>query len=260
MGMMIPATRPSTLAAALDDSRGLFPYIAATTLKTIADNPDLQTRLALTRGDWREFKGLYEEAERRGGKREASDGTNVHMVVQALAAGMDVSGVPSPAREDGLAVWAALADRGWRVLESEQFVVTTGLKELCAGTLDLLVIDEETDRVFVADVKTVSKSSSVKYKAVSWAIQEAVYSRGEPYPELYDRDRYGRPIVDPDRVQPRPYQINTSAGVILEVIRGTGRVKVHWLDLDRGWEMAHTAVAIRAARKVGQSLVLDEDA
>lgn len=259
----VACTRPSTLAGAFEDGRGLFPYIASTTLRTIAENDDLMTRLSLINGeDWRAFKPLYEEAERRGGKREASDGTNIHAVVQALAAGYDVSRVPDPARSDGLAIWNYIRSRGWRVVASERFVANlTALPEPIAGTLDLMVEADGAPRPFVVDAKSVSNPSDGKYSALKWSIQTGCYALGDPVEIEGEppRDRWGRPLVSPDQIGHWPFEVETSYALILEVHRGHAAVQPHWVDLERGIQYAAMACAVRKLKKNAPANIFLED-
>lgn len=257
--MIITCTRPSTLAAALDDKSGLIysGYLQSTALKTLAENRDLQARLVLINGqDWRAYKDLYLQLEARGGKREASEGTNVHAVVQALAGGYDISTVPSPTREDGQAVWNWIHDNGYRVIASEAFVATLGtLAEPCAGTLDLL-LQAPNGEVIVGDIKTVGQPSDFKMKRISWSIQTAVYAAGQPYTEEYGRDRYGRPEIDEKAVGKwEPFVVNRKAAVVLAVVRGRATVTPIWLDLEKGWQYAQIACAIRALRSTANPIL-----
>lgn len=251
----ITCTRPSTLAGALEDKSGLMPYVASSALKTIAQNPDLMTRLSLTRGEsWRDFKPLYEEADKRGGGREASDGTNIHMVVEALANGYDVSMIPEPARSDGQAVFDYITSLGFRIMSTETFVVTIdpALPEPCAGTTDL-ILQAPSGRLFIGDTKSAGAHDDGKFGALKWSIQEAIYARGKPYAGHVGRDRWGRPTIDTEHIREWARPIETSHGLVLQVERGSASVRPFWLDLDAGWDMARAACDIRARRKVGQS-------
>jgi hypothetical protein len=180
---LLTCTRPSTIAGVLDDKSGLMPYVASSALMTIAANPDLMTRLALTRGSsWRDYKPLYLEADKRGGGREASDGTNIHMVVEALANGYDVSGIPEPTRSDGQAVFDAIAGMGFTIVSTELFLVTMedDLPEPCAGTTDLILRTPD-GHLFIGDTKSAGAHDDGKFGAMKWAIQTGIYSRGKPH-------------------------------------------------------------------------------
>jgi len=253
----LTATRPSTVANALDDKSGLMPYVASSTLRTIAAHPDLMTRLSLVRGEgWKDYRPLYDEAEARGGKREASDGTNIHMVVEALHHGMNVNAVPEPARSDGQAVFDAIAALGYRIVEAELFVVTQGLPELCAGTLDLLLADQH-GRLLIGDTKSVNAIEDGRYAGIRWAIQTAIYNHGKPYagPLPPDRDRWGRPKVYPDRVTDWPGRLDSSRALILQVERGKRNVVPSMVDTRQGWDLARAACEVRKIRKTQASLV-----
>lgn len=252
---LLSATRPSTVARAMEDQSGLFPYVASTTLKTIHDNRDLYSRLAIINGDWRAYKELFEECERRGGKREASAGTNVHLALNALANGHSIELVPDEVRNDALGIWDFLKQKHWRIRVSEMFVVTEGLKEVCAGTFDLM-LEAPSGALMIADIKTVNESDGGKYRAMGWAIQMAIYARGKPYLDKYERDQWGRPRIDLTRVRNWVTAPKVDYGVVIQCVRGKGRngISAIWVDLNEGWLNAHRCMDIREARKVGASL------
>lgn len=264
MSAPVPCTRPSTLAGTFDDSRGLFPYIASTTLMTVATQQDLFTRLSLLPsqakdGGWRAYKALYEEAERRSGKREASEGTNIHAVVQALAAGYDVAAVPEPARSDGLAVWDYIQARGWLVVASEAMVANLhDLPEPTAGTLDLMLFDPVAEVHFVGDVKSVATPTEGKYSGLKWGIQTACYGMGSPLLEEPPRDQWGRPLVTPSMVGEWPFTVSQEYAVVLEVHRGHAAVAEHWLDLALGRQYAAAACHMRAVKKQAKDRIYIE--
>jgi hypothetical protein len=251
---MVAATRASTLASTLDDSRGLFPFIAATTLQTVAANPDLRTRLALIEdlGDWRKFRPVYEEAERRRGKPEASEGTNIHSTVEALLAGRDVSGVDVATLRAAEGVIDALRALDLTPVASEEFTFTPGLREPVAGTRDLLCHVNGTEGLhIVVDIKSTSAldANAARYKGVAWAIQCALYARGVPYTDDFERDRWGRPRLDLGLLGVEERKVDTERAWVIEVERGSGRTATHYLDLDAGWRFAWLACEVRAARK-----------
>jgi hypothetical protein len=247
------------MAKVLDGGHGLFPYIASTTLRTVSQHPDLMTRLALLKenDEWKKFKPLYEEAERRGGKREASEGTNIHTVVEAIFNGYDISQVPEPARSDGQAVWDAIHDAGYVVLAVEVFVATVGvLPEPCAGTLDLLLLDPSTGTIFVGDTKSVAEPKDVKYSATKWAIQTGIYANGQPYLEPFVRDQWGRPVIETDNIQEWSKPLDKRASLVIEVVRGQAKVRLHWIDTIKGIEIARAACVARNAKRLGERAVL----
>ena len=249
-----PATRISTLAKALEDKGGLMDFHAATTLQAIATSPTLLTRLGLVEHegalDWRPFKPLVAEAQAQRGKPEADQGTNIHMVVQALVEERAVL-VDPVTLADAKAVLAALEARGLTPVGSEEFVYAGGLSEPLAGTRDLRCTIEGRPQHVAVDIKSTSTLQPVKYGQISWAIQLAGYAHGRPYPtEDLVRDQWGRPKIDPALVQVlAPYEMDTSWGVVVEVERGTGRTELHLVDLDQGWRLAELACQVRAARK-----------
>lgn len=252
------ATRASTLAKALDDANGLMDYYAATTLQAVASSPTLLARMGLVEFDgvldWRPFKPLAQEAQRQRGKPEADAGTNIHAVVEALHAGRPVM-VPDEVMADAQAVLDALRALGRRPVATEQFVFTPGLPEPVAGTRDMLVARDGGGMAQVVDVKSTSNLGNARFRAVSWAVQLAVYANGVVYPRPSDddRDRWGRPpihqtVLD-QAVAQTAIPVDTTAGLVVEVERGTAQVQVHQVDLGAGWTLANLACQVRAARK-----------
>ena len=251
---MVTCTRPSTLSGALDDKGGLIPYAASTALMTIATNPDLLTRLSLLgktdeTGHWKAYKDIYNEADKRGGGREASEGTNIHSVVQALALGADVAGIPEPTLSDGLAVWRTLHAEGIEIVASEQFVYSAGLPEHCAGPLDLAG-NIPNGRYIVIDTKSVGEAKDPKYNAMKWSMQTAIYALGKPYDHPYKRDQWGRPVIDTDLVGEWPFgSLDQEVALILQVVRGSAKVTPIRVNLDYGREWARLACRVRAEKK-----------
>jgi hypothetical protein len=249
----VACTRVSTLATSLDDKEGLFGYIAATTLQSVAAHPDLRTRLALTdhTGSWKEFSNLYAEARARRGNVEASEGTNIHATVEALVWGRDVGGVDAGTVRAAQAVLRELSGIGLFPAATEEFVYVPGLPEPAAGTRDILARVGDTDLHVVVDIKSTSelRSDSLRMKGLAWGIQLAAYSRGLPYVASFARDSYGRPKLDPGLACVEERDVDQAHGWVVEVERRSGLATSHRLDLAAGWRNAELACAVRAARK-----------
>jgi hypothetical protein len=250
------ATRVSTLSKVLDDMNGLLAYTAATTLQQVGAHRDLRGSLGVLAAqhgvdaDWREFKGLHEEAQRRRGKPEAQLGTNVHEVMAAIQTGTEVEAFADPSDvADARAALALLESLDLEPVGSEEFVVVEGLRELVAGTRDMLARYRGSDRFCVVDLKTSSKPGDERYKALGWATQLALYAHGRPYLDPVERDRWGRPRIDLDLVCEEGRAIDVERGLVVEVIRGTGEATPHWLDLRIGWAAADLGCRVRTARK-----------
>lgn len=245
-----PATRTSTLASALDDKGGLNAYEAATTLHTVASTPTLLTRLALVGSDnWRDYKPLHIEAQKRRGKPEAEAGTNIHATVEALLNGQSLSGVDIGTIHSARLVLTTLREAGLHPVGVEEFVVTLGLPELVAGTRDLLCQKDGSEALVVVDIKTTSTIGNARLKATSWAIQTAVYANGLPYTEAFTRDSFGRPKIDRWLVGEESRLIDKERAYIVEVGRDDGEAAIHTLDIVRGLELARLACEVRLARK-----------
>jgi hypothetical protein len=259
---VIACTRPSTLAKVLDDTFNLQAWVAATSLETVARHKDLRDRLGITAAtvaasspdSWRAFKPLHEAAQERRGKPEAEAGTNVHRVLESLANGTEVGDlegvVPADVLTDALAALSALRDLDMEPATSEEFVANLdGLPEPYAGTRDMLALHEPSGWLVVVDLKTTGALGGAKYRALSWAMQLAMYANGHPYTGTVERDRWDRPVIDPACLGTEGRRVNRQAGVVLEVERGTGRTEVHRVDLEAGWHYAALACHVRAARK-----------
>lgn len=252
-----PATRISTLAKTLDDKGGLMDYHAATALQVIAKEQTLRNELALVRPadplDWRAYKPLVQKAHQMRGKPEADAGTNIHSVVEALILGESVEFVDAATVRDAQAVLSALKSLGLTPAHTEQFVYLGGLPEPLAGTRDIACTPSRGGALVSVDIKSTSKLSAqaMKYSGVAWAMQLACYSNGRPYPsDGLERDGYGRPKIDPDRIEEIPAQdVNLDVGVVIEVERGTGQVAHHLIDLQAGLRLASLACHVRAARR-----------
>jgi hypothetical protein len=190
------------------------------------------------------------EAQAQRGKPEADQGTNIHLVVQALVEERPVL-VDPVTLADARAVLAALEARGLTPVGSEEFVYSEGLSEPLAGTRDLRCVVEGRPKHVAVDIKSTSAISPIKYGQVSWAIQLSGYAHGKPYPAKdLVRDQWGRPMIDLTKVEVMPeYEMDTSWGVVVEVERGTGRTELHLVDLEQGWALAEEACRVRAARK-----------
>ena len=245
-------TRPSTVAKALDSmSDGLMDYGAATVVQSIMANADLlnRARLVPTDAHWRAFKPLVTEAKARRGKVEASEGTAIHAVVEALVQGRDVSGLPDEVVKPARLVLAELEALGVEIVRTEQFVAALGTwSEDMAGSIDL--VGKHDGRLYVVDTKSVEQvGKNTRFSAMAWACQTTIYSRGLPLPEGYEpkRDRWGRPIVDLDLIERWPLPMDQSNALVIEVARDASGVASHELDLDP--DLVDLACRVRAARK-----------
>jgi hypothetical protein len=249
---VITCTRISTLAKALDQtSQGLMDYAAATALQTVVGDPDLLLKAQLVRGDhWRGFKPVVAEAQRRRGKVEADQGTNLHAVVQNLMEGRDVSAIPADIVATARLVQAELAALGCKPVFQEVFVAALDVwAEPLAGTADLVV--EHSGTLYVVDYKTTEEvGRNTRFSALAWTIQTTAYAHGLPLPIGHDpkRDRWGRPLVDPAMVATTwPAPMSLKNALVIELARDGSGVASHELDLDPG--LVELAVKVREERR-----------
>ena len=240
----VTCLRPSSLS--LDDKANLMTWKAANTLRGALHHEDILTRARLIKdSDWRAFKSLVREVDEREGGREASTGTTIHAVVGALVEGRDVDGVGYEFLADARACVDALEDEGIKVVLSEVNTAAIDvLSEGVAGTADGI-----SDEGVVVDVKSTNDGDSSKWRQVGWSIQLSCYAVGLHHPGEFTRDRWGRPTVDPDDLQPWLTPLNREVGIVVEVGRGTGKARVHRVDLVKGLELAQLAIDVRSARK-----------
>lgn len=249
--MIVTCTRPSTVAKALDATGdGLMDYHAATVLQSVMSNTDLLDAARMVRGShWRSYKHVVTEAKARRGKREASDGTNIHSAVSMIVNGEDLDGVPESVMIPAQLVVKELADIGVTVAHSERFVANLDRwDEPVAGTTDLVL--EYDGSYYIGDIKSTEEvGRNTRFAAMAWVIQMTCYAHGAPYPVGYEprRDQWGRPIVDSSKEMSWGTCMDTSTGIVLEVARDGSGVASHELDLDS--DLVALAMRVRAVRK-----------
>lgn len=112
--------------------------------------------------------------------------------------------------------------------------------------------------LLITDLKT----GRIDYGGLKMPAQLAIYSRSDKYDPAFlphpDRkgdpkrwDKWKKGLVYEEEIAPA-YQslgpVNQDWGLILNLIPGSGQCKLHWADLNLGWEAAKFAVQIRAMR------------
>lgn len=252
MNRLRTCTRASTLAKALDaPSDGLMDYAAAVVLQALVGHPDLLNRALMMDPDahWRTFKPLVKEAQNRRGKVEASEGTNIHSAVQAIAEGRDVSRLPDEVVRPARLVLAELDALGVEIVGNEVFTACLGrFGEDLAGTADLVLVHDGV--LHIGDIKSVEEvGRNTRFSAMAWAAQTTIYAAGLPFPTGYEpkRDRWGRPMVDPTLMVPWSDPMSQDTSLVIEVARDASGVASHEIDLDT--DLVELACKVRAARK-----------
>lgn len=250
---LVPYTRASTFAKALDDGGGLATWRTRHAAHGVAKSPDLAAMIAalgnpdmLASQAKRDLDGIIERAhDRSGGNIKADYGTAVHSLTEP-----GNTGDPFDAgiADDVAAYNAALDGAGLTVVDSERFVVNDRLA--VAGTYDhryeagrdLIVPVSDDCEPITAGTRLLGDKKTGTLHPLSCAIQLAVYARAE----LYDHTTGVRTALD----------VSPQWGVVAHIPRGTGTATLYLVDLHAGWEAAKLALAVRQARSGEKRLVV----
>lgn len=230
-GKPIPYTRVSTLAKTLDDKTALTKWKQRQVVIGLGARPDLVAVASTVKGDDRKLDEVVESAMTAAeSERAANIGTALHAMSEQVDQDASLEAFPAEFRADLAAYKTALA--GIHMVATEMFVVTDEVQ--AAGTFDRLVRLPD-GRVLVADLKTGRHESSYPHAA---ATQMAIYARGH----LYDPER--------GRVGHLPaLGIDQAHGLLIHLPAGQAKCDLYLLDLNVGWALAQTAVAVKAAFK-----------
>lgn len=233
--------RASTLADSLDNKEALLSWTGRQTALGLATSPDLIAAVATTKPDDKKaLDRLVEQAAERAKSRAgATMGTAIHTATELLDAGESIEVLPKDVQADAHAYRALLDGAGLTPLAAEVFVVNEELQ--VAGTFDRLL--QGPHRVLIEDTKTSSNPNTAEYKALSWAIQIAVYANGRPW--LPDRG-----IVDWEDVGlPAP---SVTHGLVVHVVQGEAVAKAYSIDLVAGLEAARIAREVYDLRRLAK--------
>jgi len=230
-GKPIGYTRVSTLAKALDDKTALTKWKQRQVVIGLGARPDLVAVAGAVKGDDRKLDEIVETAMTAAeSERAANIGTALHALSEQVDADCAIDSLPMEFRADLSAYRHAMEPID--IVATEMFVVTDEVQ--AAGTFDRLVRMPD-GRVLVGDLKTGKHEPNYPHAA---ATQMAVYSRGH----LYDPER--------GRVGHLPsLGIDQDHGLLIHLPAGTGTCALYLVDLNVGWSLAQTAVAVRNAFK-----------
>ena len=233
-GKPIPYTRVSTLAKALDDKTALTQWKCRQTAIGMAARPDLVTKARAVGEDRRALNEVVDEAlSAAQSARAANVGTALHAFTERVDEGhdpADLVGHTDPIYLDLVAYREAT--RGLTMAAAELFVVCDELQ--AAGSFDRL-LDLPGVGLVVADIKTGQHEPDYPHGV---AQQIAIYAHGT----LYD--------VDQGRVAPlSDLGVRTDVGLLIHLPSERGVCDLYLIDLDHGWALAQTAVAVRGAYK-----------
>lgn len=235
-GKPVPYTRVSTLAKALDDKTALGDWKCRQVALGLAARADLVTKVQAVGDSKAVLKEVVEEAMTAAQSGKAANiGTSLHSFTERVDRGEEpasIVGVDSPLLGDLVAYRNAMHAHRVTVAASELFVVCDELQ--AAGTFDRLV-DIPGIGLVVADIKTGQHEPDYPHGV---AQQIAIYAHGT----LYD--------VDQGRVAPlSDLGVRTDVGLLIHLPSERGVCDLYLIDLDHGWALAQTAVAVRGAYK-----------
>lgn len=237
-GKPVGYTRATTIAKTLDDTSALMSWGERMTALGLAQRPDLLAQVDDLRDDTKQLNRLCEKAKEAGGATVRRDlGTALHSILERSWTDPDYV-PPASHVDDVTAVHRQLELAGLTPVEGMHERIVVNDQWRIAGTFDLLLRDNATQKLLIADIKT---GSSVKYGSVGFAIQLCIYASADA---LY---RQGAAADGSnDRREPMP-QVAHDRAIIVHVQPGTGICELHELQLDVG--LLSLAMAVREARK-----------
>lgn len=257
-------TRTTTFIDCIEDKSSLIDWKARNVLIGTVRRPDLadKARLLDPQEDRRELDKLVTQAEDAAGAKEKSRrGTHLHDLSEYVDRGDPLPSTISGADLDDMAAYM-LATSALKVIAIEQFVVVPELG--VGGTFDRLSYYEgpgPDGKPISGNFITDTKTGSLKYGRLKFAMQLAVYSRGK----LYDHTKFPAPDKGDKKAfaawkkqeftaeqaaqaySPLP-SVNQDWGIIVHLPAGEGVCKLYWVDLNIGWALAQLAFQVRKAR------------
>ena len=256
-------TRTTTFIDCIEDKSSLIDWKARNVLIGMTRRPDLadKARLLDPQEDKRELDKLVEQAEDAAGANEKSRrGTYLHDLSEYVDRGDPLPKTISGADLDDMAAYM-MATSVLKVVAIEQFVVVPELG--VGGTFDRLSYYEgpgPDGRPISGNFITDTKTGSIKYGRLKFAMQLAVYSRGK----LYDHTHF--PVDANDKkalaawkktefsaeqaaaaYSPLP-PVNRDWGIVVHLPAGEGVCNLYWVNLNIGWALAQLALEVRKAR------------
>lgn len=238
---LVPYTRVSTIAKAVQDKFAIGLWQMRLTVKGLSTRPDLYALAASTPlEDRSRLDDIARQAlDAAQAKASANLGNALHTFTDRLDRGEDLE-VPPPWDRDLAAYRQALADHDVVLLPglAECRVVNPELADGnaagVAGTFDRVVMYE--GRPTVADLKT--GSDPLKYGAAEITAQLAMYA--------WSWARW-----DGEVFQPLPDGLDQERALVIHLPAGKGECFIHELDLAPALEGIELGMRVRAYRKGG---------
>ena len=231
-GKPIAYTRISTLAKALDSKEGLMNWKQRMVALGIGKRPDLAELAAVT--DPADKRKLQELVDAAMAAAESDKAANVGTTLHALAEAFDkdtLDQVPEVHYRDLDAYEQATKPLVMKA--AELFVVNDHVQ--AAGTFDRLA-QLPDGRTVIADLKTGQTEPKYPHGVTT---QCAIYAHSH----LYDIAANTRTAYLPD------LGVSTDVGLLIHLPAGKGTCDLYLLDLNVGWSLAQTAVAVRDVYK-----------
>lgn len=233
-------TRPSTLAGILPGKDGLMNYHSYTAVGGTLFRPELRNLVGAYWPPTEENKGeinklMAELRDAGGASLGAKNGTALHASTVNLDEGRPVVDYDPEITADLKAYQEFMKAAGLEIIPGLIECTIVLEKYGVAGSADRIV--RKDGKLYIFDLKTGKHLGFGE-----WAVQLALYSRGE---SLYDWDtetHEDMPEVDQD------------SGLVLHLPFGKAKPTLYVVDLVKGWEAAQQAMAIHAWRKTQREL------
>ena len=236
-GKAVPYTRISTLAKTLDDTEGLSRWKCRQVAAGIAARPDLHALAVSARGDKQRLGEVVEQAMEAAASGSAANvGTALHTFTELVDQGETWSHAPHDMHADLAAYAEAIKAAGLVAVDFEQFVVNDELQ--AAGSYDRRWQFPDR-RIVIGDLKT--GADAPRY-AQGAATQMAVYARSVHY--------------DPATGARRPFDVDTTVGLLIHLPVGQARCDIYEIDLVAGWSAALIATTVRQWRKANPATLM----
>jgi len=237
-GKPIPYMRASKIAKYLGDTFQLEQWMKRQVVLGMAERDDL---VLLAKASTPEDKDRLNDIAKQAtdaarANTKANIGSAIHTFTDRVDEGMDPEEVPEPWRSDLIAYRDAIAAAGLEVVAKELAVCNDHIQ--AAGTFDRLfraTTGQRAGQTFVGDLKT---GGDDRFPHAT-AQQIAVYANAH----LYREDKGGRYGYLPD------LGVSTAVGLMVHLPQGTGTCTIYALDIEKGWALVSTAVAVKRAMK-----------